>query len=53
MKVIIVMALMTLGGWIGWAAGAWISIWVALVLSCTGTALGLYAARRFNAEYLP
>ncbi len=53
MKGIILMMLMTLGGWVGWTVGSWASIWVALVLSCSGTALGLYAARRFNAEYMP
>jgi uncharacterized membrane protein len=53
MKGMIAVLLMSLGGWLGWAAGAWLSIWVALVLSCTGTAVGLYAARRFNANYLP
>jgi uncharacterized membrane protein len=53
MKGMIAVLLMSLGGWLGWAAGAWLSIWVALVLSCSGTAVGLYAARQFNANYLP
>ena len=53
MKAMIVLLAMTFGGWAGWAAGAWASIWLALLLSCAGTAAGLYLARRFNANYLP
>jgi hypothetical protein len=43
---------MTIGGWIGWAAGALVSIFTAFILSMVGTGLGLYAIRRLTKGYL-
>jgi uncharacterized membrane protein YeaQ/YmgE (transglycosylase-associated protein family) len=40
----------TVGGWIGWALGAHISIFTAFVLSMVGTGVGLYLGRRFAAN---
>ncbi|HET6680749.1 MAG TPA: hypothetical protein VFG84_06075 [Gemmatimonadaceae bacterium] len=37
---------LTVGGWIGWAIGAPVSIFTAFVLSMVGTGAGLYVARR-------
>lgn len=44
---------MTIGGWIGWAAGAPISIFTAFIVSMVGTGLGLWATRRYLGRYLP
>lgn len=44
---------MSAGGWLGWAAGAPVSIFTAFVVSMVGAGLGLYAARRFTMRYLP
>jgi hypothetical protein len=41
----------TVGGWLGWAAGAWISIFVAFILSVVGTGVGLYLGYRLAARY--
>ena len=43
---------MFVGGWAGWAMGAWISIFTAFILSLVGTGVGLYAARRVGAMLL-
>ena len=42
---------MTVGGWLGWALGAPISIFTAFILSMVGTGLGLWAAQRFTRNY--
>ena len=42
---------LTIGGWLGWAAGAPFSLTAALFLSVFGTGLGLYVARRISYEY--
>jgi hypothetical protein len=39
---------MSLGGWLGWMAGAAISIFTAFVVSMVGTGVGLYAIRRLT-----
>lgn len=44
---------MTAGGWLGWAIGAPVSIFVAFLVSMVGAGLGLYAARRLSMRYLP
>ena len=44
---------MLIGGWLGWALGARISVFTAFMLGIVGTGMGLYAARRFAAAYLP
>lgn len=40
----------TIGGAVGWWAGALLGIWGAVMLSAVGTALGVYWANRFVAE---
>jgi len=42
---------LTLGGWLGWAIGARLSITAAIFLSIVGTGLGLYLGRRIAQEY--
>lgn len=42
---------MTIGGWLGWAIGARLSITAALLLSIVGTGFGLYVGRRIAQEY--
>ena len=44
---------MSAGGWLGWAAGAWISPFTAFVVSMVGTGVGLYVARRITKALLP
>lgn len=44
---------MTVGGWIGWALGATVSIFTAFVVGMVGTGLGLYAAQRLTKRLLP
>lgn len=41
----------TLGGAVGWWAGAPVGIMTAFVLSTVGTGIGLYAGRRIAGEY--
>jgi hypothetical protein len=53
MKAILNLIGLTVGGWIGWAIGAPISIFTAYVISTVGSALGLYAAIRVTKYYLP
>ena len=44
---------MSVGGWVGWAVGARVSIFTAFIVSMIGTGVGLYAANRFSKQYLP
>ena len=44
---------MTAGGWLGWVAGAPISTFTAFIVSVIGTAIGLWAMRRFVTRHLP
>ena len=44
---------LSIGGWLGWMAGAWVSIFTAFILSVVGTGLGLYLVRRFTQGLLP
>jgi len=44
---------MTVGGWLGWQVGAFISVFTAYVIAVLGTGLGLYAAHRFTTRLLP
>jgi len=39
---------MSIGGWLGWAIGAAVSIFTAFIISMIGTGLGLYAVRRLT-----
>ena len=41
---------MSIGGWAGWMAGAWISVFTAFIVSVIGTGLGLYATRRLTKD---
>jgi len=52
MKGILNFAGMTLGGWLGWALGAEVSIFTAFIVSVVGTGLGLYAAQRVTRSLL-
>jgi len=38
--------LMTVGGWLGWVVGAWISFFTAFIVGMVGTGVGLYASRQ-------
>ncbi|MCH7691401.1 MAG: hypothetical protein IIA17_10210 [candidate division Zixibacteria bacterium] len=51
MKVIIVIISSSICGWVGWWLGYHLGIFTALVLSMTGTGLGLYAGRKLNQMY--
>lgn len=53
MKSILNLMGMTIGGWIGWAMGAQVSVFTAYVVSVVGTGLGLYAAIRTTKHLLP
>lgn len=39
---------MSIGGWLGWMAGAPISFFTAFIVSVVGTGVGLYAIRRLT-----
>lgn len=39
-----------LGGWIGWAVGDLISLFVAVLLGAVGTGAGVWAARHLTQE---
>ncbi|HSG07000.1 MAG TPA: hypothetical protein VLA36_01495, partial [Longimicrobiales bacterium] len=53
MKSILNLMGMTIGGWIGWAMGAQVSVFTAYMVSIVGTGLGLYAAIRTTKHLLP
>lgn len=42
---------LTLGGWIGWAAGEPVSLFLAFLLSIVGTGAGLYLGRRVARDF--
>jgi hypothetical protein len=42
----------TIGGAIGWWLGAFAGTMTAFVVSMIGTGIGIYAVRRWGAEYL-
>jgi hypothetical protein len=42
---------MTIGGWIGWAAGARFGFFAAFLLGIIGTGVGLYAGRRIANDH--
>ena len=44
---------MSVGGWIGWALGAQVSIFIAFVVSMVGTGVGLFYTRRAIKHLLP
>ncbi|HUF12151.1 MAG TPA: hypothetical protein VMN78_03550 [Longimicrobiales bacterium] len=39
------------GGWLGWALGAPVSLFVAFLISIVGTGAGLYVGYRIAARY--
>jgi hypothetical protein len=47
------MIAMTVGGWIGWAVGARVSLFTAFIVSMVGTGVGLWAGRRYIGRYIP
>ena len=44
---------MSVGGWIGWTIGSWLSFFFAFILGIVGTGVGLYVTRRFINDMLP
>ena len=48
MKRLLDLMAMSLGGWVGWTAGALVSTFTAFVVSVVGTGVGLYAARKVS-----
>ena len=44
---------MSVGGWIGWALGAQVSIFTAFIVSMVGTGFGLFYTRRAVKRFLP
>jgi hypothetical protein len=53
MKGILLTIGMSAGGWAGWVVGALVSTFTAFMVSIVGTALGLWATRRFVTRHLP
>ena len=49
MKRILDLMGMSIGGWLGWTAGAPVSFFTAFVLGVVGTGAGLYVTRRLTA----
>jgi uncharacterized membrane protein YeaQ/YmgE (transglycosylase-associated protein family) len=43
---------MTVGGWVGWAIGAPISIFTAFMVSMVGTGVGLYVAHKIARQLM-
>jgi uncharacterized membrane protein YeaQ/YmgE (transglycosylase-associated protein family) len=44
---------MTVGGWLGWQIGAFVSFFTAFIVSIVGTGLGLFAAQQAARRLLP
>ena len=44
---------MSVGGWIGWAIGAPVSIFTAFMVSMVGTGIGLFYTQRLIKRLLP
>lgn len=53
MKRILDLIGMSVGGWLGWTIGAWVSFFTAFIVGMVGTGVGLYAARRLTKRLLP
>ena len=43
---------MTIGGWLGWAIGAPISIFTAFIISMIGTGFGLYYGNKIAGRFM-
>ena len=52
MKRIIDLIGMSVGSWLGWTVGAWISFFTAFIVSVIGMGVGLYAARQLRQRFL-
>ena len=48
MKRILDLIGMSVGGWLGWTAGATVSLFTAFIVGMVGTGAGLYAMRRLT-----
>ncbi len=44
---------MSVGGWVGWAMGAYVSTFTAFMVSIVGTGVGLWVTRRYLTRNLP
>ena len=44
---------MTVGGWLGWIAGAPVSTFTAFMISIVGTGLGLWLVRKYLGPHIP
>ncbi len=53
MKGFLSMMGMSVGGWVGWAIGAPISIFTAFIISMVGTGIGLYLTQKGVKYLLP
>ncbi len=53
MQRILDLLLMMVGGWLGWIVGAWVSLFVAFLVSVVGTGVGLYVSREIARRLLP
>ncbi len=51
MEKLLILFGLTVGGWLGWAAGARFGIFAAFVLSIVGTALGLVVGRKIARDH--
>ncbi len=53
MKRLVDMIGMTVGGWVGWAIGARVSLFTAFMVGVVGTGVGMYVGRRAAHRLLP
>lgn len=44
---------MTIGGWLGWALGAKVSLFTAFIVGTVGTGVGLYYSQKITRALLP
>lgn len=52
MRKLLILMVVSLGGWLGWWLGARVGIMTGFFLSVIGTGLGLYVGQRFIRDYL-
>jgi len=52
MKRLIDLIGMSVGSWLGWTIGAWISFFAAFIVGVIGMGAGLYLARQLNQRLL-
>ncbi len=53
MKGILRLALASIGGWIGWAIGHPMSLFMAIILSFVGSGVGVYYSIKITKALLP